>query len=242
MKIEHVRKLAQSLKLYGMLDGIEPRQSQVLADGSLPLDYLGTLLEDELRYRQNARSKRLTSRAKFRYDGELEDWDCSYDRGIGKAKLKDLAGLNFYKSKQNLIVLGKSGEGKTQLVNAVGRRLCYDGVKTFFYSTNLLFEEFAAERSAGTYLRMLKKLNKADVLILDDFGLRSYNHDEANILIDLIEERYRKGIVMITSQIDPKGWNDLFEDPVIGEAIIDRLCNPASVIKLKGGSYRPKLK
>jgi len=241
MKVEHVKQLAQKAKLHGISEVLEARQSQAIADGLMPIEYLGMLLEDELRYRQNARSRRLTAKAKFRYEGELEDWDTSYDRGINKVKLNELAGLGFYRSKQNLIVLGKSGEGKTQLVNAIGRRLCYEGIKTQFFSTNLLFEEVAAERAAGNYLKLLRRLNRSEVLILDDFGLRSYNHDEANVLIDLIEERYRKGIVMITSQVDPAGWESLFEDPVIGEAIVDRLNNPSMVVKLKGGSYRGKL-
>ena len=242
MKVEHVKQLALQAKLHGLFEGIEARQSQAIADGLMPVEYLGMLLEDELRYRKNAKSRRLTSCAKFRYDGELEDWDMSYDRGITKPKLNELAGLGFYRSGQNLIILGKSGEGKTQLVNAVGRRLCYEGIKTLFFSTNLLFEEVAAERAAGNYLKFLRRVNRAPVLILDDFGLRSYNHDEANVLIDLIEERYHKGIVMVTSQVNPKGWLGLFEDPVIGEAIVDRLNNPSMTIKLKGGSYRTKLK
>jgi DNA replication protein DnaC len=241
VKIEHVKEMATQMKLHGLREGIEARQSQSLADGLMPVEYLGLLLEDEIRYRKNARSKRLTSTAKFRYEGELEEWDTSYDRGISKLKLNELAGLSFYRSSQNLIVLGKSGEGKTQLVNAIGRRLCYEGIKTLFYSTNLLFEEVIAERAAGNYLKFIKRINKAPVLILDDFGLRNYTHEEANTLIDLIEERYRKGIVMITSQVSPRGWENLFEDPVIGEAIVDRLKNPSMEVKLRGGSYRTKL-
>ena len=241
MNIAHVKKLALKAKLHGLHEGIEARQSQAIADGLTPAEYLGILLEDELRHRKNARCKRLTASAKFRYSGELEDWDTSYDRGLSKAKLKALSGLGFYLSQENLIILGRSGEGKTQLAGAVGRRLCYEGVRTLFYSTNLLFEEFAAERAAGSYLKLLRRINRADVLILDDFGLRSYNHDEANVLVDLLEERYRKGIVIITSQVDPKGWSKLFEDPVIGEAIVDRLSHPSLVLKLKGGSYRAKL-
>jgi len=88
----------------------------------------------------------------------------------------------------------------------------------------------------------VQRLKQIPVLILDDFGLRSYTHDEANVLIDILEERYRKGVVIITSQVDPQGWPKLFEDPVIADAIIDRLTNPSRQVVLKGGSYREKLK
>lgn len=241
MKLENVKDLAIKTKLFGLKDSLEGRHQQAIADGLTPIDLIGLLLEDELRYRRNARCERLTRRAKFRYDGEIEQWDTSYDRGINKAKLKELASLNFHRQGENLILLGKSGEGKTHLANAIGRRMCFEGIKTKFYSVNLFFEEVAAERSQGTYLRFLKRLNQMEVIILDDFGLRTYNHDEANVLIDLIEERYRKGTMIVTSQVNPKGWLKLFEDPVIAEAITDRLINPAMTVKLKGGSYRTKL-
>ena len=241
MRLDNVLSLATEAKLNGIRDTVEGRSAQALEEQMHPLELVALLLEDELLHKKNLKSQRLLKKARFRYKGELEEWDTSYDRGLSQAKMKELSSLNFYKSCENLIILGKSGEGKTHLSNSIGRRLCYAGVETLFFSTNLLFEDVAAERAAGTYLKFLKRLNKASVIILDDFGLRNYNHDEANVLIDLIEERYRKGIVIITSQVNPKGWGELFEDPVIGEAIIDRLINPAKTIKLKGGSYRPRL-
>ena len=106
---------------------------------------------------------------------------------------------------------------------------------------NFFFEELIAERTAGRYLAYLKLLVKQQVLILDDLGLRNYTHAEASSLLDLLEERYQKGSILITSQVDPKGWKSLFEDPVIAEAIVDRLTHPSQKIVLSGGSYREKL-
>jgi DNA replication protein DnaC len=84
-------------------------------------------------------------------------------------------------------------------------------------------------------------MTKTETLLLDDFGLRNYTHDEANVLVDLLEDRYRKSITLVTSQVDPKGWKSLFEDPVIADAIVDRLVNPSVIIKLRGGSYRERI-
>ncbi len=106
---------------------------------------------------------------------------------------------------------------------------------------NLLFEEIAAAKAAGKYLQLLQQLNKAKVLVLDDFGLRSYTHDEATALVDLLEERYQRGVVIVTSQVDSRGWTKLFEDPVVAEAIVDRLVHPSQRVVLKGGSYRERL-
>lgn len=242
MKLEEIQSMAYQIRLLGIHEALERRSAQAVADSMHPLDFIGLLLGDEIRHRDEARTRRLTSRAKFRIQCELEEWDVTYDRGLCKAKIKDLAGLNFYHDRENLLIYGKTGEGKTHLANAVGRRLCAKGVSTKFYSTNLLFEEIAADRAAGGYLNFLKRINKVGVLILDDFGLRQYSHDEANTLVDIIEDRYRKGSIIITSQVDAKGWLRLFEDPVIGEAIVDRLTKPSVSIKLKGGSYRSRLK
>jgi DNA replication protein DnaC len=87
----------------------------------------------------------------------------------------------------------------------------------------------------------LNRLNQTHVIIFDDFGLRSYTHEEANVLVELLDGRVKKGPIIVTSQVDPKGWYKLFEDPVIAEAIVDRMVNPSQKIKLTGGSYRERL-
>ena len=109
------------------------------------------------------------------------------DRGIVKAKLKELATLAFFTGKENLLLFGKTGEGKPHLAVALGRRLCAEGISTTFVPVNLLFEEIAAAKAAGKYLQLLQQLNRAKVLILDDFGLRSYTHEEATALVDLLD-------------------------------------------------------
>jgi DNA replication protein DnaC len=107
---------------------------------------------------------------------------------------------------------------------------------------NLLFEQLAAEKMAGKYLSALQRLSRANVIILDDFGLRNYSHDEATALLEILEERYGKATVVITSQVEPEGWKSLFQDSVISDAIIDRLVNPSDSVLLTGESYRKKRK
>jgi DNA replication protein DnaC len=87
----------------------------------------------------------------------------------------------------------------------------------------------------------VKRLTQTKVLILDDFGLRNYTHEEANVLVDVLEDRHRKGSVIVTSQVDPRGWVKLFEDPVIAEAIVSRLEHPSQRLNLRGGDYRARL-
>ena len=198
-------------------------------------------MQDEVLNRKDRFAKSLLGRAKFRTQADLEDWDQSFDRGVTKQKLKELSHLSFFNHKENLIVLGRTGEGKTRLAISLGRRLCQEGFSTAFLSINILFEEILAAKAAARYLSFLKKLRQTHVLILDDFGLSAFSRDEGNTLIDILEDRSQKGPVIVTSQVDPKGWTKLFADPVIAEAIVDRLLKLSQKITLKGGSYRDRL-
>jgi DNA replication protein DnaC len=240
--IPNTTRLAHELRLFGIHAGIERRSHEALAAGHHPLEYLRLILEDERLFRQERVAKMLSTRAKFRSDAALEDWDHSHERSLSKAQFKEVAALGFYQNRENLLIVGSTGTGKTHLAIALGKKLCAEGVGVQFFSVNLLFEECQAEKAAGRYLKLIRRLKQVPALILDDFGLRNYTHEEANVLIDILEERYQKGSVLLTSQVDPKGWRKLFEDPVIAEAITDRLTKPAKQITLKGGSYREKLK
>ena len=239
-----VTKLTHEMRLFGIHGGIERRSQEALATGHHPLEYLRLILEDEKLARRDRTAKMLTSRAHFRSEATLEDWDHEHDRGLTKPVFRDMASLGFYQNRENLLVIGETGSGKTHLAIALGKKLCSENISVIFFSVNLLFEECQAERAAGRYLNLVKRIKQTAVLILDDFGLRNYSHEEANVLVDLLEERYQKGSVILTSQVDPKGWKKLFEDPVIADAITDRLTKPAKIVVFKGKdiSYRDKLK
>ncbi len=239
---ESVQKLAGQLRLNGIYHSLVKRSEEALKQSLHPLEFLKLILEDEKLARKNANAKRLERIAKFRSQCDIENWDDSAARGVSKARLKELRQGSFYVKKENLLICGQTGVGKTHLAIALGRMLCHQEISVGFYSVNLLFEMLLAERASGKYLQMLGKIAKINVLILDDFGLRSYSHEEATWLLEILEERYARASVIVTSQVDPEGWRTLFQDSVISEAIIDRLINPSDKITLTGESYRKKLK
>jgi DNA replication protein DnaC len=240
--LDQIKNLSYQMRLFGIHESCERRAAEAVAGALHPLEFLRLVLEEELLSRKDRASKMLVTRARFRFSADLEDWDTSFDRGVTRQKMKELALLSFFHNRENPLILGKTGEGKTHLAIALGKRLCREGYKTLFLSTNFLFEEIDAARASGKYLPYLKALIKADALILDDFGVRSYTHAEATSLMDLLEERYQKGVVLLTSQVNPEGWKKLFEDPVIAEAIVDRLVHPSQKILLNGGTtYRGRL-
>jgi|SRR6185437_11124824 len=238
---DQMRNLSHELRLFGVHQNFEKRAAVAAADGQNHLEFLRLLLEDEKLHRKDRTAKALTTRAKFRLQSNLEDWDQSYERGISKAKLKELATMAFATAVENVLIVGRTGEGKTHLAVAIGRRLCAENISTLFLPVNFLFEEVAAAKASGKYLAYVKRLTQSRVIVLDDFGLRNYTHDEANVLVDILEDRHRKGSVIVTSQVDPKGWLKLFEDPIIAEAIVSRLENPGQKVNLRGGDYREKL-
>jgi DNA replication protein DnaC len=229
------------MRLYGIHTHFEARAMSAINQGQSHLEFLHLLLEDEKNTRKDKFGKSLTKRARFRYTCELEDWDINYDRGITKAQLKELSTLSFYRVNTNLLLLGKTGEGKTHLAVSLGKRLCNEGISVAFLPMCFLFEHIQSQKLTGKLLGYLGKLAQTKVLILDDFGLRNYSHEEATILVEILEARSKKGPVIVTSQVNPKAWTKLFEDPAIAEAIVDRLLNPSTKINLKGGSYREKI-
>ena len=238
---DQMKTIAHGLRLFGVHANFEARADQAVGQGLSHFEFLRLVLEDEVLQRKERVAKMLTTRAKFRSAVELEDWDQTFDRGLTKAKLRELSSHSFVQSNENLLILGKTGEGKTHLAVAIGRRLCADNISTLFMPVNFLFEEVHAARASGKYLGFIKRLSQVRALILDDFGLRSYTHEEATVLVDLLEDRHRKGSVIVTSQADPRGWPKLFEDPLIAEAIVSRISNPSQKLNLKGGDYREKL-
>ena len=239
--LQQTKNLAQKLRLSGFAENIERRCAEFNSGNLSPHELLSLLLSDEDITRKNKSTHRLESKAQFRHKVDLEDWDSSYDRGLSKSKMKELMHLSFMHNRENLIFLGKTGEGKTHLAIGVGRRACQEGSGVLFTSVNFFLEEGIATKASGKYLTWIKTISKKEIIIFDDFAVRQYNHEEANIFLDLLEERQRKSITIITSQVHPDGWNKLFEDPVIAEAIVDRLKSPSQILTLKGGSYREKL-
>jgi len=240
--LDQIRNLSHQMRLFGIHAAANRRAEEALSGQLHPLEFLRLILEDELLSRKDRAAKALTTRARFRFKADLEDWDQTFDRGITKQKIRELSALGFLHNRENLLILGKTGEGKTHLAIAIGKKICQEGHKTLFLPVNFLFEEIAAARAAGRYLTYVKSLIKTEAVILDDFGLRNYTHDEATSLMDILEERYQKGVVILTSQVNPEGWMKLFEDPVIAEAIVDRIIHPSQKLILKGGgSYREKL-
>ncbi len=236
-------ELLNDLKFFGMKNSIDYRTQEAIESNLSHQEYFTFMLEDEHLYRKNKKADRLRKRAKFKDKAYLENFVISSKRGISKSMIKQFKSLYFVDHNENLLFIGGTGAGKSFLAQAIGHSACSAGIETFFISANRLFKEIELADAQGSYLTYMNRLaNKVRLLIIDDLGLRNYSHKEANILYEILEDRYRKGPVIITSQVKSQGWKSLFEDEVIAEAILDRLTACAHIVDVNGDSFRPKQK
>ena len=234
-------ELLNDLKFFGIKEALTSRAEEAESASLSYQEFLATILEDERLYRRNRRCEVLRKRARFRASCYLENFECSPTRGIGKSTIQNFKSLQFIRNKENIIFLGGTGVGKSFLAQAIGHEACAVGIEVFFISANRLFKELELAEKQGTYLTYMNKLRKrVELLIIDDFGLRNYSHQEANVLYEILEDRYKHGSLIMTSQVRPQGWVSLFEDQVIAEAILDRLTACAQTVEVKGPSCRGK--
>ncbi len=203
-----------------------------------PDEYLALLTEYEWENRQNLKISRLVKQARFSQRAELEDVTFDVTRNLDKNMFNRLASLNFINRKENLIITGASGVGKSYIAQALGYQACFNGLKVIYSNTGRLFTKMKLAKVDGTYVKELQKLQKVSLLILDDFGLQAFDSLSREILMDVIDDRYNKNSTIITSQIPVSVWYDIIGEGTMADAILDRIVNSSHRIDLKGESLR----
>ena len=178
------------------------------------------------------------SRRKFKHQACLEDVDYRSSRGLDRALFQKLGEGDWIKAHDNLAICGKTGTGKSWLACALGHKACRDNRSVLYRRVPKLFEDLALARGDGRHARLLRTLGRADLLILDDFGLEPLNAEARQDLLELLEERYGCRSTMVTSQLPVDRWHDVIGDPTYADAILDRLVHNAHRIQLTGESMR----
>ncbi|PRX38738.1 IS21-like element helper ATPase IstB, partial [Salegentibacter salegens] len=201
-------------------------------------EYLALLIDHQWEDRQNRKIERLLKQAGFKQEANLADVNYTQQRNLDKNMFTRLGTLDFITRKENIILTGASGVGKSYLAQALGHQGCMMEYKTIYTNTARLFKKLKLSKVDGTYLKELGKLIKADVLILDDFGLQSFDNHARETLMDIIDDRYNKASTIISSQIPVSAWYDIIGEGTIADAILDRIVNSSHRIDLKGESLR----
>ena len=201
-------------------------------------EYLALLIDHQWEDRQNRKIERLLKQAGFKQEANLANVNYTQQRNLDKNMFTRLGTLDFITRKENIILTGASGVGKSYLAQALGHQSCMMEYKTIYINTARLFKKLKLSKVDGTYLKELGKLIKADVLILDDFGLQSFDNHARETLMDIIDDRYHKASTIISSQIPVSAWYDIIGEGTIADAILDRIVNSSHRIDLKGESLR----
>jgi len=201
-------------------------------------EYLALLTDHEWEHRKNQKITRLIKQANFRQPASLADVNYTQSRNLDKNMFARLGTLDFIKRKENIILTGASGVGKSYLTQALGHQACLMEYRTIYTNTARLFKRLQLCRMDGTYLKELNKLLKTDLLILDDFGLQSFDSHDRETLMDIIDDRYNNKSTILSSQIPVSAWYDIIGEGTIADAILDRIVNSSHRIDLKGESMR----
>ena len=209
-----------------------------LYNDSTPDEYIGLLTDMEWEERQNTKIQRRIKQAGFRQQASGSEVDFTTPRNLEKNMFNRLVALDFIAKKENLILTGASGVGKSYLAQAIGHQACMMDYRVLYGITARLFNRLKLAKVDGTYNKELKKLAKYDVLILDDFGLQAFDNHAREALMDIIEDRHTIKTTIVSAQIPVSAWYDVIGEGTIADAILDRLVNSSHRIDLKGESLR----
>jgi len=203
-----------------------------------PDEYLALLADHEWEDRQNKKIARLLHQAGFRQKASIAEVSYSEARNLDKNMFNRLGTLDFMKKKENIILTGASGVGKSYLAQALGHQACLMGNKVFYTNAARLLAKLKLSKLDGTYIKELNRLQKVNLLILDDFGLQAFDNNARETLMDIVDDRHNKMSTIVSSQIPVSAWYDIIGEGTIADAILDRLVNSSHRIDLKGESLR----
>ena len=235
---DQLTPILKNLRLSGVLESLDLRLRQAAEDDLSHGEFLYRLLNDEAERREAKQVQQRLRRASFDQPKSLEEFEFAFNPKIPKSRIIDLATCGFIEKKTSVILIGPAGVGKSHLAQALGNRACRAGYDVCYSRASDIFEQLRAARADESYDRRLSRFVSADLLIIDDLGLRPLKTHEPDDLYEIISRRYERGATVITSNRALEEWYPLFGDPLLASAAMDRLLHYSEVLTLEGESYR----
>jgi DNA replication protein DnaC len=228
------------MKFYGMHGAFRTAVETGKTDDYSLDQFVSMLIDAEWDDRNNRKIERAIKNARFHYKSSLENIIYDEARNIDKNKLLRLAECNYINKNQNVLITGSTGAGKSYIATALGYQACIQGRKVAYYNATKLFSKLKIAKADGSYLKELAKIQRQNLIILDDFGLQPLDGQNRIAMLEIIEDRNDKGSIIVTSQVPVKSWYDIIGEKTIADAILDRLIHQAHRIELAGESMRRK--
>jgi DNA replication protein DnaC len=230
----------QQLRLQGMYQSYKTQMELPMDQQLDGHDLIAQLVQSEQLSRMNEKTAYYLKLAKLRLPASIENIECNPTRNLTKQQLAILAEGRYIQQGENVLITGSTGCGKSYLACALGNQACMQGYKTTYLNMNRLIEKVTISKLDGSYIKLLNHLEKQTLIILDDFGLQNLGQEVRLTLLQLLEDRYGKKSIIVTSQLPVAKWYEYINDPTLADAILDRLTANAHRIELKGESLRRK--
>ena len=235
----------RSLKLHGLAAALEEQQAMPPTQQLSFEERLALLVDRERLYRDNTRRTRLLQQAHLKATRAcLEDLDYKAARGLDKRQIASLASCEWVRRGQNVLITGPTGSGKTWLACALAQHACREGLSALYWRVTRLFEELRVAHGDGSYMRLLKRIEKASILVLDDWGLTALGAQDRADLLEILDDRVHARSTILISQLPVETWHAYLGEPTLADAILDRLVHHSHRIPLamQGDSMRKQVR
>lgn len=232
----------RKMKFFGMFHAFKSSLETGKTNDYTADELLAHLVDIEWEYRQNRRIDRQLLYARFRYKASVEEIHYHADRSIDRNQVMRLADCTFIDRNENLLITGSTGIGKSYVASALGHQACILGYRVLYASTPKLFAKLKMAKADGSYIKEIGKIERQQLLILDDFGIQPFDAQSRAALMEIIEDRHGKTSLIITSQLPVSKWHEVIGEKTIADAILDRIVHDAHRVELKGESMRKKRK
>lgn len=239
---EQTTQKMKEMKFYGMLRAFQTSLESGKMNDLTADELVAQLVDEEWDDRYNRKLERSMKNAKFRYAATIEQMHFDVNRNMDKNLVKRLAECNFINKKENVLITGSTGIGKSYLASALGQQACTMGYRVIYMSAPKLFAKLKMAKADGSYISEIAKLERQHLLILDDFGIQPLDTQSRAALMEIIEDRHGKGSIIITSQLPVSKWYEVIGEQTVADAIMDRLIHDAHRLQLQGESLRKKIK